>query len=116
MRAGISAYQQALVNARRSGITPEAAKSAAKAGSMALEEAHKILGVPAGASREEILKKYHHLWKVNRESGSFYIQSKVFRAMERIDMEEGIDTPDPRIVDKQQVGGGDKPPDSGGEK
>lgn len=38
---------------------------------------------------EEIKKNYEHLFAVNEKSkgGSFYLQSKVFRAKERLDEE-----------------------------
>lgn len=38
---------------------------------------------------EEVNKSYEHLFSVNDKSkgGSFYLQSKVFRAKERIDQE-----------------------------
>ena len=35
------------------------------------------------------LQRYNHLFKVNEEQGSFYLQSKVFRAKERIEEELG---------------------------
>ena len=56
---------------------------------MSLEEAKKILGVESLASREELLKRYNHLFKANDEHGSFYLTSKVFRARERIEEEMG---------------------------
>jgi len=107
VRAGLSAYQQALVNARKQGMTADTVKRAGGASTMALEEAYKILGVSAGTPREEVLARFRHMWKINEGSGSFYLQSKVFRAMEAIDAESGIDTPDPRVPPK---GGGDAPP------
>ncbi|KXS12501.1 protein transporter [Gonapodya prolifera JEL478] len=60
---------------------------------MTFEEAAMILHVDKESpSPKEVLKRYEHLFKVNappREGGqgSFYLQSKVFRAKERIDME-----------------------------
>jgi import inner membrane translocase subunit TIM16 len=56
---------------------------------MSLEEAKKILGVETLASREELLKRYNHLFRANDEHGSFYLTSKVFRARERIEEEMG---------------------------
>lgn len=54
-----------------------------------LEEATKILNVDPKLDKEEILRKYEHLFNSNDKSkgGSFYIQSKVYRAKERIDEE-----------------------------
>jgi len=56
---------------------------------MSLQEARNILNVKEGDSYEELQKKYEHLFKVNdkKQGGSFYLQSKVFRAKERIDMD-----------------------------
>lgn len=54
---------------------------------MSLEEARQILNVNPENTPEEIQKQYEHLFKINDKSkgGSFYIQSKVYRAKERID-------------------------------
>jgi mitochondrial import inner membrane translocase subunit TIM16 len=54
-----------------------------------LEEAQQILNVNSNLDPEEINKNYEHLFNVNDKSkgGSFYIQSKVFRAKERLDEE-----------------------------
>lgn len=53
-----------------------------------LEEAQQILNV-SKLDPEEIQKNYEHLFEVNDKSkgGSFYLQSKVYRAKERLDEE-----------------------------
>lgn len=53
-----------------------------------LEEAQQILNT-SNLNEEEIKKRYEHLFNVNEKSkgGSFYLQSKVFRAKERLDAE-----------------------------
>uniref|UniRef100_A0A8D8TQZ9 Mitochondrial import inner membrane translocase subunit Tim16 n=1 Tax=Cacopsylla melanoneura TaxID=428564 RepID=A0A8D8TQZ9_9HEMI len=55
---------------------------------MTLEEAKDILDIKL-LEPEEIKKRYEFLFKVNDSSkgGSFYLQSKVVRAKERIDQE-----------------------------
>lgn len=55
---------------------------------MSLDEAMKILNVD-DLDPERIEKNYNHLFEVNdrKRGGSFYIQSKVFRAKERLDQE-----------------------------
>ena len=55
---------------------------------MSLEEAKQILNVE-NLDAESVQQKYEHLFNVNDKAkgGSFYIQSKVFRAKERIDQE-----------------------------
>lgn len=54
-----------------------------------LEEATKVLNVDSKLDKADIQKKYEHLFNANDRSkgGSFYLQSKVFRAKERIDEE-----------------------------
>lgn len=60
---------------------------------MTIEEAKDILNVTDadiyGADFEKLHKNYEHLFQANDKSkgGSFYIQSKVVRAKERIDQE-----------------------------
>ena len=60
---------------------------------MTLEEAKQILNLTdedfLGKGSEKLQKTYDHLYSVNDRSkgGSFYLQSKVFRAKERIDQE-----------------------------
>ena len=62
---------------------------------MTLEEAKQILNLTdedflgSQTAREKMQKNYDHLFSVNERSrdGSFYLQSKVFRAKERIDQE-----------------------------
>jgi len=56
---------------------------------MTLEEAKQILNIDDPKNVEAITKNYEHLFQVNERSngGSFYIQSKVFRAKERLDHE-----------------------------
>jgi Pam16 len=63
---------------------------------MTLEEAQQILNVDK-LDAEDIQQKYEHLFNVNEKSkgGSFYLQSKIFRAKERIDQEMGVKTKPP---------------------
>lgn len=55
---------------------------------LTLEEAQQILNVNE-LEKEAIQKSYDHLFSVNEKAkgGSFYLQSKVFRAKERLDQE-----------------------------
>lgn len=55
---------------------------------LTLEEAQQILNI-SKLSKEDAQAQFDHLFKVNEKSngGSFYLQSKVFRAKERIDQE-----------------------------
>lgn len=56
---------------------------------MSLDEAKQILNINDLNNREQITKNYEHLFSVNDKvkGGSFYLQSKVYRAKERIDQE-----------------------------
>ena len=49
---------------------------------MTEHEARQILGVAETAPWEDVLKKYETLFENNTKAGSFYLQSKVFRAKE----------------------------------
>lgn len=55
---------------------------------LTLDEAMKILNVDE-LDPEQIEKNYKHLFEMNdrKNGGSFYLQSKVFRAKERLDLE-----------------------------
>lgn len=71
---------------------------------MTLEEAQQILNIDK-LNPEEIQKNFDHLFEVNdkSKSGSFYLQSKVYRAKERIDEElKGVK---PELDDKKEPGG-----------
>lgn len=85
-----------MLDAARNGGAEAAANAAAgttvRRGAMDLEEAIKILNVEKGTAYEEVLKKYDHLFKANEQSqGSFYLQSKVVRAKERLEQEYPVD-------------------------
>ncbi|KAJ8254183.1 hypothetical protein COCON_G00207950 [Conger conger] len=71
---------------------------------MSLQEAQQILNVST-LSPEEIQQSYEHLFKVNDKTvgGSFYLQSKVVRAKERLVDELGFQKQDgPPSQDQQQ--------------
>lgn len=79
--------------AKRAGGGKKGAERAAqnlRAG-ITVEEAQQILNV-SKLDPEEVQTKYQHLFDANDKSkgGSFYIQSKVVRAKERLDQELGI--------------------------
>ncbi|MEW5304767.1 MAG: hypothetical protein WDW36_007355 [Sanguina aurantia] len=101
-RAGTQAWQQALHNAQKSGVAQEAVKGAVGkvSSAMSLQEAQMILGVKATAGWEDVMKRYKHMFEVNEKQGSFYLQSKVYRARERLEEEyksEGKYTEQPPV-------------------
>uniref|UniRef100_A0A131YRJ4 Mitochondrial import inner membrane translocase subunit TIM16 n=2 Tax=Rhipicephalus TaxID=426455 RepID=A0A131YRJ4_RHIAP len=69
------------------GDTTQRAAASVKLG-MSVQEAMQILNVDK-IDPELVEKNYKHLFEVNDKSkgGSFYIQSKVYRAKERLDEE-----------------------------
>ncbi|XP_039250285.1 mitochondrial import inner membrane translocase subunit tim16-B-like [Styela clava] len=90
IRKEFAASQQA---AEKAGGGEKGTKSAVATGfhGISLDEAKKILNIDNIQDSENVIKSYDHLMKVNdkSEGGSFYLQSKVFRAKERIDAELG---------------------------
>lgn len=88
VRKEFAASQQA---AEKAGGGEKGQKSAAVTGfqGISLDEAMKILNVDRIDNSEELTKSYEHLMKANDKAGggSLYLQSKVFRAKERIDAE-----------------------------
>lgn len=100
LRQEIAASQEA---ARRAGGGQQGARHVAantKAG-LTLEEALRILNAERPDQTELIERNYKYLMEVNDRSkgGSFYLQSKVVRAKERVDEElinqKGPTTPPP---------------------
>ncbi|XP_061394748.1 mitochondrial import inner membrane translocase subunit Tim16 [Musca vetustissima] len=111
LKQEIAASQEA---ARRAGGGRQGEKRAeanARTG-MTLEEAKQILNVEDLKSIEEITKKYEHLFAMNDKAkgGSFYLQSKVFRAKERIDQElkEALKAAKTKSTAEDATGSGDK--------
>ncbi|CAN9505265.1 unnamed protein product [Ophioblennius macclurei] len=83
------AASQAAARARGSAGRESAAASSITG--MSVQEAQQILNV-SKLTPEEIEKNFEHLFKVNDKSvgGSFYLQSKVVRAKERLHEELNI--------------------------
>ena len=114
VKAASQAYQKALVNAQRSGVAQEAAKGTAASvfgkKTMALDEARMILGIVAGATLEEAMARYQKMFEAN-EKASFYLQSKIHRAKERMEQEFGTGSEEEEEEDgaagDEEGGGGD---------
>ncbi|KAI5645826.1 pam16 domain-containing protein [Phthorimaea operculella] len=87
LKQEIAASQEA---AKRAGGGAEGSRRAAANAStgLTLEEAMQILNVDK-LDAEKLRKNYEHLFNVNDKAkgGSFYLQSKIVRAKERIDAE-----------------------------
>ncbi|CAI6361920.1 unnamed protein product [Macrosiphum euphorbiae] len=82
-----AASQEAARRAGRGRAGAAHAAANAKAG-ITLEEAKQILNVQ-DMTQDEIQKRYEYLFKINDKSlgGSFYLQSKIYRAKERLETE-----------------------------
>ncbi|XP_022815405.1 mitochondrial import inner membrane translocase subunit Tim16 [Spodoptera litura] len=87
LKQEIAASQEA---AKRAGGGAEGTRRAAANAStgLTLEEAMQILNIDK-LDKEKIVKNYEHLFQANEKAkgGSFYLQSKIVRAKERIDAE-----------------------------
>jgi len=93
-RALPAAYAQALNNAKKSGADKAASEAARKGASflgksrMAKDEALMVLNLTEGeATAEAIQKQYDRYFEANvvDKGGSFYLQSKIYRAKELLD-------------------------------
>lgn len=102
-RAFFQAYKQAAATSATQATT------AAKEGGLALDEACRILHVQQqNLQREEVARRFEHLFNVNskEKGGSFYIQSKVYRAKERLDLELSKNEPPATSSPSEAPGGG----------
>ncbi|CAD5214804.1 unnamed protein product [Bursaphelenchus okinawaensis] len=75
---------------------------------ISLQESLQILDVKTPLNAEEVQKKYDHLFKINdkENGGTIYLQSKVYRAKERIDAELSKEEPQkPKVESKEEASG-----------
>ncbi|KAJ2806684.1 mitochondrial import inner membrane translocase subunit TIM16 [Coemansia helicoidea] len=93
-RAFGDAYKQAAANSAAARAAAGNLKAAAdgdsmtKASGITVDESQKILNLKELDSKEELAAKFEHLFEANdpKKGGSFYVQSKIIRARERIEM------------------------------
>lgn len=96
-RAFVEAYRQAQASAKyakaaQNGQVTGGSATLAGRGGLTVDEAYKILNVkPAaeGPSMESVAERYKILFERNdpKKGGSFYLQSKIYRARERLEAE-----------------------------
>ncbi|BFF89715.1 mitochondrial import inner membrane translocase subunit Tim16 [Drosophila madeirensis] len=114
LRQEIAASQEA---ARRAGGGKQGDKTAESnlRTGMTVEEAKQILNVDDLKNVDCIVKNYEHLFSVNErgKGGSFYLQSKVFRAKERLDQELKAQRPQPPKDDPAAEAEAEAPPRRG---
>lgn len=89
VRAMVQAYQQAIVNAKGAGGAQQAMKTMARRNKMTTNEAMEILEIEGTPTIESITAKYDKYFAANdpAKGGSFYLQSKVYRARERLELD-----------------------------
>uniref|UniRef100_A0AAY5ETK1 Coronin n=1 Tax=Electrophorus electricus TaxID=8005 RepID=A0AAY5ETK1_ELEEL len=100
---GVQVVGRAFARALRNKTSGTQSAAASSFTGMTLQEAQQILNLST-LTPEEIQKNYEHLFKVNDKAagGSFYLQSKVVRAKERLDEELTIQQQNTRPGWKQQ--------------
>jgi mitochondrial import inner membrane translocase subunit TIM16 len=96
-RAFAEAYKQASASSQyaRAQAAAGGSPGASLSGGMTLDEATRILNVKApqaesvAADMEEVAGRFKRLFDANdpQKGGSFYLQSKILRARERLDAE-----------------------------
>jgi import inner membrane translocase subunit TIM16 len=92
-RAFVEAYRQAQASAKyakaaQAGTVSGGATINSRSG-LTIDEAQKIMNVKSDATAETIAERYKLLFERNdpKKGGSFYLQSKIHRAKERLDAE-----------------------------
>ena len=120
-RVFVAAYQQALSNAKRGGGTAAAGGAAINAmrGKMQSGEAKEILNLQDLKEIDEIIveEKFKKMYDLNSpdSGGSFYLQSKIFRAKEalfrdmKLEVENPLDQPEEGEERATQAEGEDAP-------
>jgi import inner membrane translocase subunit TIM16 len=88
------AYQQALKNAKSGPGAASAAAAASRGSKMAVDESLQVMNISraelaATDATAKLSEKYTRMFEANdpENGGSFYLQSKVFRAKEALDDE-----------------------------
>jgi import inner membrane translocase subunit TIM16 len=89
-RAFMQAFAQAKANAAKGGGAEAAAKTVFRRGEMEVTEAYEILNLEAGETDpQKIQEQFDRYFTANdpKTGGSLYLQSKIYRAKERLDGE-----------------------------
>lgn len=87
-RAVSQAYRKAIQNAGKNGFAKNGAELNIRRSSRTMneQEARQILGISEESTWEDVAKRYESLFVKNAENGSFYLQSKVHRAKECLEV------------------------------
>lgn len=86
-RAFMAAYGQAVANAKSGKTIKQAADAATGKKKMDYSQALQVLNVEENCTKQVVDKQFNKYFERNDPSkgGSFYIQSKIFRAKEAIE-------------------------------
>jgi import inner membrane translocase subunit TIM16 len=88
-KAFVQAYQQAVHNARTGNTAATMAKTVQRKNVMSKEQAMEILNLPVNSKPNpiDIEKQFTKYFEANdpAKGGSFYLQSKIFRAKEALE-------------------------------
>ncbi|CAI5735212.1 unnamed protein product [Peronospora destructor] len=92
-KAFVQAYQQAVHNARSGNAGAMAAKKVVRKNQMSKQQALEILNFPTSGvnpSPEKIQKQFLRYFESNdpAKGGSFYLQSKIYRAKEALELKD----------------------------
>ncbi|CAF2377558.1 unnamed protein product [Rotaria sp. Silwood2] len=101
--------------AQQSGKTTAKTAQADRVTGISLQEAKQILNIHDDADLndvEKIKKQYEHLFDLNDKTkgGSFYLQSKIYRAKERLDQELKVSSTESSNRNKQKEDPSDSTP------
>ncbi|CAF3426655.1 unnamed protein product, partial [Rotaria sp. Silwood2] len=101
--------------AQQSGKTTAKTAQADRVAGISLQEAKQILNIHDDADLndvEKIKKQYEHLFDLNDKTkgGSFYLQSKIYRAKERLDQELKVSSTESSNRNKQKEDPSDSTP------
>lgn len=104
-RAFVQAYQQAVHNAKTGNTTVMAAKTVTRKNGMPKSQALEVLNLAPNStpSAEEIQKQFTRYFEANdpAKGGSFYLQSKIFRAKEALEVVEEKPAQEAKATDAQ---------------
>ncbi|TMW69500.1 hypothetical protein Poli38472_001656 [Pythium oligandrum] len=96
-RAFVQAYQQAVHNAKTGNTAAMTSKAVKRKNVMERSQALEILNFPTSGtpSQEEVQKQFQRYFEANdpAKGGSFYLQSKIFRAKEALERKDEEETP-----------------------
>ncbi|KAJ1953599.1 mitochondrial import inner membrane translocase subunit TIM16 [Dispira parvispora] len=113
-RAFVEAYKQAAANSANRHAARGAGDAVTRRTGITIDEACQILNVKKDTPIEEVTKKYNTLFKLNdpKSGGTLYLQSKIFRAKERLELELAKSKQSEGAAESSESTSGSNPPPS----